>query len=74
MRVGFRVAKPIDTLLLQQHQQQQEEAGEDEQQQGHGSQLTGQDAVAAALQQAAEQVSTDSPVLKDRVIVVYAPA
>lgn len=58
VRVGFRVAKPIDTLLLQQHQQQQEEADEQEQQQGHSAQLTGPDAVAAALQQAAEQVST----------------
>jgi hypothetical protein len=60
VRVGFRVAKPIDTLLLQQHQQQQEEAGEEDQQQGHSSQLTGPDAVAVALQQAAEQVSTDN--------------
>lgn len=65
VRVGFRVAKPIDRLLQQhqQHQQQQQEAAAAAEagQQGHqgGSTAagTGADVAALALQQAAEQVS-----------------
>lgn len=62
VRVGFRVAKPIDRLLLQQHQQQQEaaaaaEAGQQGHQGGSTAAGTGADVAAVTLQQAAEQVS-----------------
>lgn len=63
VRVGFRVAKPIDRLLLQQHQQHQQEAaaaaeaGQQGHQGGGTAAATGAaDVAALALQQAAEQV------------------
>lgn len=60
-RVGFRVAKPIEKLLLQQHQQEAAAAeAEVDQQEQQGGVAGGPDAAAAqALQQAAEQVRID---------------
>lgn len=68
IRVGFRVVKPIDKLLLAQHLQQQQHSlaenddapGQEKgQQQATGLELAVPgDAAALALQQAADQVGT----------------
>jgi hypothetical protein len=53
LRLGLRVAKPIDRLLLQQQQQRQEEP-----EAAAGQQLEDNSDAALVLQQAAEQVGT----------------
>lgn len=56
VRVGIRVAKPIDKLLLQQHQQQETAMAEAQAGEQGQDVAAGADAATLALQQAAEQV------------------